>query len=544
MTGIFYLKKKLIDKCGDSEELQYKHRKRMSTLNQNTVDCETVVRRLLEMNLKITSIMAFINSNGDMHISDKTRHINLSDLGNNFQLLPPEIVSQHTDLDNDSNMQFIKQRSDKWFQLRKKYLVTGSTLNTALGLDTLQKQKEHHYVHLCGRKPPPVPPDLQKKFDHGTRNEVNATATLISTIVPAYLPACYAFYEVGPSFIHTQEGKKILEVSSDSVMQCSLGRACPNYHIHGNRRILIEFKSPVPQENVAETIFYEVPNRYMPQLQSQMKAYMCEEVWLICSTAVSATTIMVYFDANLWEKMWTLLLELYGPDKPKIPTRVHPATKEIRLLISQSKQTHTSFLCKVPTVTGEYGAVTIPQNFNSPYAPAPARQEILKTNERITQENFMLYEDAKRAFNQCHEVLQDPGKELLVFMLTDKDRKQSKNVLYSYPIAYAMKGSSMTNKHLQYLVDKVRSELQERRIPILCEAYDGQWQKFITEDKNGKPLTKLHGHDNWNKVAAMSKEKCLNEISMLSVVKKSTHEVIQQQNIDKGCAFTVHGLKI
>ena len=173
---------------------------------------------------------------------------------------------------------------------------------------------------------------------------------------------------------------------------------------------------------------------------------------------MSATTIVVYFDEDLWNNMWTLLLELYQPDKPKRPTRVHPAMKSIRLQISQNKQTHSSFLCEVPTITGEYGSVTILQNFNSPYTPAC--QEVLKTNERITQEMFMLYEDAKHAFNQCHEVLRDPGKELLVFMLTDKDRKQSKNVPYSYPVAYALKGNSMTNKHLGYLVDKVRTELR------------------------------------------------------------------------------------
>ena len=268
ITGCFYLKKKLIDKCGNSQELQYKNRKKMSTLNQNTADCESVVRQLLEMNLKITSIMAFLNSNGDIHIRDRTRHINLSECANSFQLLPPEIVSQHMDLGTKENMQFIKQRSDKWFEICKKYRVTGSTLNSALGLDTLQKHKEHHYVHVRGRKPPPIPPDLQKKFDHGTKHEVNATSTLVMTVAPAFLSACYSFYEVGPAFVHTQDGKELLEVSADGVLQCSLGQNCPNYHIHGDRRILVEFKYPVPQENVAETIFYEVPSRYMPQIQS------------------------------------------------------------------------------------------------------------------------------------------------------------------------------------------------------------------------------------------------------------------------------------
>ena len=151
------------------------------------------------------------------------------------------------------------------------------------------------------------PPNLKKKFDHGTKNEVNATAMLISIIVPAYLPACYSFYEVGPTLIHTAEGKKLLEVSADGVLQCSLGRDCPNYSIHHDRCILIEIKSSVPQENIAETIFYDVLNCYVPQVQSQLKAYGCEELWLICSTAISATVICVYFDNNLWKKCGILL---------------------------------------------------------------------------------------------------------------------------------------------------------------------------------------------------------------------------------------------
>ena len=128
----------------------------------------------------------------------------------------------------------------------------------------------------------------------------------------------------------------------------------------------------------------------MPQLQSQMKAYVCDEVWLVCSTAISAMVIIVHFDENLWSDIWSLLLDLYGPEKPekpKIPTCLHPATKELRLKISLSKKMHSSFLCEVPTVTGEYGSVTIAENFNSPYAPAPVWKEVMKTNERINKMN-------------------------------------------------------------------------------------------------------------------------------------------------------------
>ena len=86
-------------------------------------------------------------------------------------------------------------------------------------------------------------------------------------------------------------------MSADGILQCSSGgETCPNYRIHGDQRIVIEIKSPTPQENVAETLFYEVPNRYFPQLQSELKAYNCTELWLLCSTAISATVIVVLFD--------------------------------------------------------------------------------------------------------------------------------------------------------------------------------------------------------------------------------------------------------
>ena len=182
----------------------------MSSLNQNTAECESVIRRLLEVNLKCSEIMASINNNTDVHICSQARHVSLIEHANNFQLLPPEIVKYTLDLTNENNIQYIKQRTEEWFALRKQARVTGSMLNNALGLNTLQKQKQHHYIYIRGREPAPVPEDLQKKFDYGTKNEVNGVATLISTVVLTYLPVCFTYYEVGPSFVGTETHPKLL----------------------------------------------------------------------------------------------------------------------------------------------------------------------------------------------------------------------------------------------------------------------------------------------------------------------------------------------
>ena len=100
----------------------------MSTLNQNTAECESIVHCLLELNLKVTSIMAFMNCKDDVHIENDLWYITLIDHMNNFQLLPPEIVENFIDLGTPENVQFIKQRSDKWYKHHKKLGITRSTL--------------------------------------------------------------------------------------------------------------------------------------------------------------------------------------------------------------------------------------------------------------------------------------------------------------------------------------------------------------------------------------------------------------------------------
>ena len=412
-------------------------------------------------------------------------------------------------------------------------------------MDTLQKQKEHNYTHVHGRQPPPVSEELQKKFDHGTKNEVNTISTLISTVVPVYLPACYAFYEVGAAFIGSEEKPHLIEVSADGILQCSFGHpSCPNYAIHGEQKIAVEIKSPTPHENVAETIFYDVPNRYVPQILSEMKAYGCEELWLVCSTAISASVISYQFDNDLWMSFWNLAWKLYSAESPNIPTKLDESIKQLKLDISSSKQRCSKLLCEVPTVTGEYGNITVDLNLSSPYSPAPGHIEIHSTSEQLSIMSENLSVNAASSFQECHQVLRDPGKELLVFMLTDKDRKQHKDIPYSYPIAYALKGSCMTNSHLDFMVSKVHSELQKRSIPILCETYDGQWHKFITEDHFSRRLTKLHGKETWNKFANMSKDKCIEHINQISVVKKSTLEKITNTTLPRSHGILFPGIRI
>jgi hypothetical protein len=49
-----------------------------------------------------------------------------------------------------------------------------------LGLGTLKQQQEH-YDKVFKSKHPNIPPELQELFDYGTKQEINALATLLYT---------------------------------------------------------------------------------------------------------------------------------------------------------------------------------------------------------------------------------------------------------------------------------------------------------------------------------------------------------------------------
>ena len=62
--------------------------------------------------------------------------------------------------------------SELWHNKRKEARVTGSSLYNALGLDTLQAQKDHVNQFIKGRRVKEFPPEIQKRLDYGTKNEV------------------------------------------------------------------------------------------------------------------------------------------------------------------------------------------------------------------------------------------------------------------------------------------------------------------------------------------------------------------------------------
>ena len=197
--------------------------------------------------------------------------------------------------------------------------------------------------------------------------------------------------------------------------------------------------------------------------------------------------------------------ELYGGDKPVVPTQLHTNVKHLKERVCDYIKLKTSFLC--PSLKGEYDTLKCSDVIKSTYSLTPNLELTEMSNQDVDYDSTVVSLEAIHFFMNAHTALRSKASEIVVFMATNKDRMNIDAVGYSFPVAYTLKGSTMTNADLRFMVDLLWDEFNRREIPILTEVYEGQWHNHITFDANGKSLTKLCWRHKWQEVSAYSKQK-------------------------------------
>ena len=87
-------------------------------------------------------------------------------------------------------------------------------------------------------------------------------------------------------------------------------------------------------------------------------------------------------------------------------------------------------------------------------------------------------------------------------MISTKDRFQHGNIPNAMPLAYALKGNSISTKEVRELVKIMKDKLAKNGIPVLCYCYDGQWKNLVCFNDDGEPLTRLQLNiKTWSKMS-------------------------------------------
>ena len=98
-----------------------------------------------------------------------------------------------------------------------------------------------------------------------------------------------------------------------------------------------------------------------------------------------------------------------------------------------------------------------------------------------------------------------------------------------------MKGKSLSNVQLRFMINKVRNTLHEEKIKVIAEVYDSQWQTTVMNSESGKPLNLLCLiNSTWNKVSRMSKGKVLEDIMSCAKISTGDKDLIRLQRIPLG----------
>ena len=103
------------------------------------------------------------------------------------------------------------------------------------------------------------------------------------------------------------------------------------------------------------------------------------------------------------------------------------------------------------------------------------------------------------------------------------------------PLAYALKGRSLSNCELRYLINNVRNKLHEREIKVLCEIYDGQWQYTVMHDAHGNPLNMLRVcTSTWLRISKLSKARIVDELMTINCVKLGDVDLLRFSTFTEG----------
>ena len=109
----------------------------ISSIQAQAYQVRQMIKELLDVNKSLVCVGAFVCNQGEVFVSDMQTDCFLEE--NCITLKDQSSIPENL----RTNARFIKQRSEEWFELRKRFKVTGSSLYGALGLDLLKNQQAH-----------------------------------------------------------------------------------------------------------------------------------------------------------------------------------------------------------------------------------------------------------------------------------------------------------------------------------------------------------------------------------------------------------------
>lgn len=300
-----YAKEKLIEKSeGDWKNSKYVYG--ISAMIACIHEIDEFLRTGNELLDEIITLLCYLNEERNI-IGTK---INLRE-SNMYHEIVENIDSQ------EITTRKVKQKSDFWFERRKEAKVTGSTIFQAIGLDGLQKQKEHFDAVVCGVEKSRTK-NVENALQYGTDNEPNVAATFVGKVMPLLFPGKY-FCEEGFIEKDNSAGKPFMIISPDGSVRTDFNE---------NSTIAsVEFKCPM------NDIHSKLPIRYVLQCLSETEVLDVELLLYLSWRPDFSSLFNVKRNTPLFNQAYMLAQKLYEKDVPIRPTKTNDEIKGIKAAV-------------------------------------------------------------------------------------------------------------------------------------------------------------------------------------------------------------------
>ena len=197
----------------------------------------------------------------------------------------------------------------------------------------------------------------------------------------------------------------------------------------------------------------------------------------MCILALVGNESITFFnfemDMSLCDHIISELKVLYDHDEIQLPGSCKARKDCLIPDLDNYIQTKRSIICELPRMIAVEGDISLPAQFSA----------YTTTMRRDRQTSSVLVEDDNH--------LRSEASEIIAFVATNSDRISKHGIPPHLPIAYGLRGHSMSMEVMRAMLHDIYLELDSRNIGILCEVYDGQFHNIIVRGEHNSPLTRL-----------------------------------------------------
>lgn len=172
------------------------------------------------------------------------------------------------------------------------------------------------------------------------------------------------------------------------------------------------------------------------------------------------------------------------------PSKLRMNTKTIKKTLEQYSQTKIRLLAEIPSVKLSEGTV-LDSNNSMPYYCIVSSEMNACWTESLVDDLQVVLSQSEDCLRTAYQLSRNKANEVLVWVLSNKNRHWSPELPNSVPVAYGLKDYKFTAEALRKACNYVLSECAKRDLKIPLLAFDGQWYSVMVRDASGKPLTKL-----------------------------------------------------